>query len=254
MIFLPNKNQLALKDRLFAILHYGLRVLPGVGAFLLVVVLDLPSIAYGLIVLSKWRIFTARLPVLWTNLQLNMVDLMVGLALVYFMAWPEVSLWLQVFWLVLYLGWVLWLKSQSNKYGHLTQALLAQAFAGTIIIYNLYRLGTPVALTLIWVVAFLAARHIFNGFEAKRYHGSLVYIWSLFSVQLAWVLFHWQTYLWFIPQYVFLQTIILTTAVSLYILHYNDKLSAFFRKQIIASVLLVVVVTLLAANLHRINW
>lgn len=240
------------KDKLFLILHHGLRIFPGIGAFVLIVLFDLPFMAYALVAVSKWRILSFRFRVLLSNLQINMVDLLVILSLVYFMT-AELLLWQQLIWLGVYLLWVLVIKSISDKkYGHLLQGLLAQAFSCSIIIYNLHRLEVLVALLAIFIVSSLSAKHVFNGLETQRYHKSLVYVWGLFSLQLAWVLLHWQTNFWFIPQYVFLQTVILGSGVVLYIFYQDGRLSNFFKKQIIVSVLAVVIIALIISHLHQI--
>ena len=233
------KNKIVLKDRLFSSIHHGLRVLPGIGAFVFIAILELHLIAYLLVLLSKWRILTPRWQLLLSNLQINIVDILVILSLVYFMAWPGLFLWQQLLWLAGYLLWTLFIKSKTSKYGHLLQGLTAQALSSTIVVYNLHRLELLSALLAIWLIAFFSLRHIFNGFEVKNYHRSLVAIWSLFSLQLAWVLFHWQVHLWVIPQYVFLQTLVLGSAMTLYILSQAGKLSDFFKKQIILSILFI---------------
>ena len=246
-----SQNKLILKDRLFSILHHSLRILPGIGAFVAIAVLELHFMAYLLVLLAKWRIWTPRWRLLLSNLQINIVDILVVLSIVYFMASPGLFLWQQLLWLGVYLLWTLVLKSKAHKYGHMLQALSAQALSSTIIIYNLHYLGMVAALLGIWLVAFFSARHIFNSFETKRYHRSLVVIWSLFSLQLAWVLFHWQINLWVIPQYVFLQTLILATAIVLYILNEAGQLSDFLKKQVIFSILFVLLATLTISSLHH---
>src|SRR4051812_24869992 len=93
-------------------IHIGLNVLLPLMAYILVRINFVP-LAIVLILLSKWRMFAVR-PRYWIATVIsNGVDILVGVALVLFMASTSV-VWWQLFWAVLYDVWLVWLKPRSD--------------------------------------------------------------------------------------------------------------------------------------------
>src|SRR6478735_5139229 len=103
------------------ILYLGLNLLLPILAFVLVRI-EFAGIAILLILLSKWRMFAVR-PRYWmANLIGNGVDIMVAVSLVLFMASTTV-VWWQIFWTLLYAGWLLWLKPRYDVLSVSAQAM-----------------------------------------------------------------------------------------------------------------------------------
>ena len=65
------------------LVHIFLNLLLGVGAVLVTVLSGSPVLGILLVLLSKWRIFAVRARYLWLNLKSNLVDLIVGMSVVF---------------------------------------------------------------------------------------------------------------------------------------------------------------------------
>ena len=247
------RNKLVFKDRLFVGLHFVLRALLPLVVFLTIAFLELPVLAYGLVLLAKWRIVATKPRFWWINLQSHLLDLVFSISTVYFMSWPSLSLWQQALWLAIYLAWIFGLKGLASWQGSLVRGLIVQGLGVALLIYALNQIPLPLVLIGIWLVSLIAARHILNGLPRTHYHRSLMQIWSLFALQLAWVLLHWQINFWVIPRLAFLLVIILLASSLLYILYTHQRLPAFLRRQIIASTLIIVFVVLFLSSIHTLS-
>ena len=86
------------------LLHLGLVLILPIGVFILVR-LQFDSLAFALVILSKWRMFAVR-PRFWAaNIRANSIDLMVGLSTVVFITQAD-SLWNQLLWVAGYATWL----------------------------------------------------------------------------------------------------------------------------------------------------
>ena len=148
--------------------------------------------------------------------------------------------------------WVFGLKGRSSWYYSLARGLIAQGLGISLLIYTLNRVALPLILVGIWLVSLVAARHILNGLQKMRYHKSLMHIWGLFALQLAWVLLHWQINLWIVPRLTFLLVLLLFAASLLYALHLQQALPVLLRRQIIVSSLIIVLFVLLLTSVHAV--
>ena len=250
MAFLFNKN---ITDYLFAKLHLSVRFLLPIIVFLIIIFFKLPLLAYILILLSKWRIVARSPKTWWFNLRINAADLIVASSIIYFMSSVSVALVYKVAWLGFYLFWTLYIKSIKRQNGHVIQGITAQILGTTAVSYGLYQLDFSLSIILIWFIALFSAHHVINGFkENHQYYFQLVYAWSLFSIQLAWVLFHWPMNFWLIPRISFIQGLIAITILSLYILNQKSKISTWFNRHIITSVIIVIIGALLVSNFQSI--
>lgn len=248
-----SKNKLVLKDRLFSILYLSLRLLLPVIVFLIIVFLELPILAYILILLAKWRILSVKPYFWWSNLQINAADLIFGLSVVYFMSLPQLELYQQLIWLFVYFVWILGLRSRSAQNKNLLQGVIAQGLGVSVLIYSIDQISLPLILFSIWLISILSARHILNGFPKEARHESLVHIWGLFSIQLSWILLHWQVNFWILPHLVFLQSVILSAVSFLYILHQKNNLPVFLYRQVITSVLFITAFVLFLSSIHAVS-
>ena len=221
--------------------------------FLTIAFLDLPILAYGLVLLAKWRILANKPRFWWSNLQSNLIDLVFGLSVVYFMSWQGLTLWQQVLWLVIYFLWIFALKSRVAWQWSLVRGLIIQGLGVSLLIYNVDFVALPLILAGVWLISLIAARHILNGLPKMSYHNSLIHIWGLFALQLAWVLLHWQITFWIIPRLTFLLVVLLFSSSLLYALYLQQSLPTFLCRQIIISTLIVVMVVLLLSSIHTIS-
>src|SRR3954470_14836731 len=108
------------------LLHLALLVLLPLMVFVLVR-LNFIQLALAIIVLSKWRMFAVR-PRFWpANIRANGIDLMVGVAVVVFMA--HTSFLGQFIWAVLYGFWLIVLKPAAGNFMISVQAFIGQLAA-----------------------------------------------------------------------------------------------------------------------------
>jgi hypothetical protein len=200
--------------------------------------------AVAVIILSKWRMFSVR-PRYWVaNVRANLVDIVVGVSVVVFMAHSTRVQWLLV-WAALYSMWLLFIKPRSDNASIGLQAFISQGL-GLTALFNNYS-ATPQVLIVFttWLICFGAARHFLATSEDET-NRPLAHLWAVFASEMGLILGHWNiVYGGFLPQVVLIiSTIGYTLGVGYYI-HRTRGINSGLRKQLMAItvvVLLMVVV------------
>ncbi len=179
----------ATRNKASEAVYFGLNLLMPI-AILFLVRLDPPYLAFALVILSKWRIFALRPRFWWTNIKANLVDIMVGISAVGLIYIASDQFALQVVLAVLYGAWLLAIKPRSSRKGVLLQAGIAQ-FVGLVTVFQ-YSVILPEYITMLscWLIGYVSARHVVSNYE-EPYIELLSTIWGLFSLELAWLLYHW---------------------------------------------------------------
>ncbi len=221
--------------------HIALKALLPILAYILVRISFVwPAIL--LIILSKWRMFAVR-PRYWlANIIANSVDIIVGVGLILFMA-STVVVWWQIFWMVLYTGWLIWLKPRYDVLSVSAQAMIGQLL-GLAVIY--LKLGDAPLLVLVlgtWIVAYSAARHFLTSFE-EAYSTLLAHVWGFFSACLAFILGHWLLFYGSIAQIILIMTTIGYGLAALYYLEATDKLTPTIERQLVGIMCAILLVIL----------
>lgn len=225
--------------------YLALNALLPILAYILVRI-DFVSLAIVLVVLSKWRMFAVQ-PRYWiANLVSNGVDIMVAVSLIIFMAGTSV-VWWQLFWMVCYGGWLIWLKPRYDVLSVSAQAMAAQLL-GLSVLYLKFGDASIVALAGgTWQVTYLAARHYLTSFEEA--HGPLLaHIWAYFSASLAFVLAHWLLFYGTIAQIIVILTVVGYGLAALYYLDATDRLSQGLQKQLVGIMLAILLVIVVFSN------
>lgn len=227
------------------IFYLGLNLLLPILAYVLVRI-DFVGIAVLLILLSKWRMFAVR-PRYWmANLIGNGVDIMVAVSLVLFMASTTV-VWWQLFWTVLYAGWLLWLKPRYDVLSVSAQAMIGQLL-GLSLLYLKFGDSSIVALVAgTWLVTYLAARHYLTSFE-EPHSALLAHIWAYFSASLAFVLAHWLLFYGTIAQIIIILTTIGYGLAALYYLDATERLSGLLKRQMLGIMLAILLIIVVFSN------
>jgi hypothetical protein len=224
------------------LIHVALNVGLPVVAYILVRT-DFVSIAILLILISKWRMFAVQARYWVANLIANGVDIMVGVALVLFMA-STASGWWQLFWVIIYGAWLVWLKPRSDVLSVSAQAMAGQLL-GLSVIYLKFGDSSLFALVAgTWLVAYIAARHFFTSFE-EVHTALLSHVWAYFAASLAFILGHWLLFYGSIAQIIVLLTNIGYGLAALYYLDAKDRLTITLQRQLLAimcAILLIVIV------------
>lgn len=222
--------------------HIALLILLPILAYILVRI-SFVSLAILLIFLAKWRMFAVR-PRYWlANLISNGIDIVVGVSLVLFMATTSV-VWWQLFWAVLYAGWLIWLKPKSDVLSVSAQAMIGQLL-GLLIIY--FKFGDNSLLILVastWLITYLAARHFLTSFE-EPLTALLSHTWAYFAAGLAFILGHWLLFYGSVPQIIVILTTVGYSMAAIYYLEATNRLSRLLERQLLAvmgAILLIVLV------------
>lgn len=223
-------------------IHIALLVALPVLSYVLVRI-DFVGLAILLIFLSKWRMFAVK-PRYWApNLIANGVDIIAAIALVLFMANTTV-VWWQIFWTVLYVAWLLWLKPRSDVLSVSAQAMIGQLL-GLGVLY--LKFGDASLFALVggsWLVCYLSARHFLTSFE-ERHTALLSHVWAYFAASLAFILGHWLLFYGYIAQIIVFLTVIGYCLAGLYYLDASDREAKHLQRQllgIMCAILLIVIV------------
>jgi len=208
--------------------------------------IDFVAVAIFLILLSKWRMFAVR-PRYWVaNLIGNGIDIMVAVSLVLFMASTSV-VWWQLFWTLLYGGWLLWLKPRYDVLSVSAQAMVGQLL-GLSLLYLKFG-DSPIAglVAGTWLVTYLSARHYLTSFE-EPHSALLAHIWAYFSASLAFVLAHWLLFYGSIAQIIVILTTIGYGLAGLYYLDATERLTKLLRRQMLGIMLAILVIIVIFSN------
>lgn len=203
-------------------------------------------LAYGIVLLSKWRMLAIR-PRHWpASLRANAVDIIAGLSFVVFIAQSPTYAW-QLVWVAAYEVWLLIIKPRSRTFWTTLQAGIAQ-FAGLTALYLLWGRSALILLVIAsWAICYLSARHFFSSFD-EPLSSMLSHIWGYVAAALTWVLGHWLLYYGFLAQPVLLLSILSYGLAALYYLESNDRLSSLIHREILLIMSAVIVVIILFSS------
>jgi hypothetical protein len=227
------------------IIHLALNIGLPVAAYILVRT-DFVYIAILLILISKWRMFAVQSRYWIANLIANGVDIMVGVALVLFMA-TTASGWWQLFWVAIYAGWLVWLKPRSDVLSVSAQAMAGQLL-GLSVLY--LKFGDASLLILVggtWLVAYLAARHFLTSFE-EAHTALLAHVWAYFAASLAFILGHWLLFYGSIAQIIVLLTNVGYGLAALYYLDAKERLTMSLQRQLLAIMCAILVIVIVLSD------
>jgi hypothetical protein len=227
------------------LLYIAFNVLLPILAYILVRI-DFVGLAIILALLSKWRMFAVR-PRYWiANLVSNGVDIMVAVSLILFMAAASV-VWWQLFWVLAYGLWLIWLKPRFDVLSVSAQAMVGQLL-GLSLIYLKFGDSSIVALVAgTWLVTYLAARHYLTSFE-ESHSALLAHIWAYFAAGLAFVLSHWLLFYGSIAQIIVILTTVGYGLAALYYLDATDRLSGSLQRQLVGIMLAILLIILVFSN------
>lgn len=226
-------------------IHIAFNVLLPILAYILVRI-DFVSLAIILIILSKWRMFAVR-PRYWTaNIISSSMDMVVGVSFVLFMANTSV-VWWQLFWAILYGGWLIALKPRSDILSVSAQAMIGQIL-GLTVLYLKFGDAPLAGLVLsTWAITYLAARHFMTSFE-EPHVALLAHIWGWFCASLAFILGHWLLFYGTIAQIIVIITTVGYTLGALYYLDANDRLSKLLQRQLLSIMFAILLLVLLLSD------
>jgi hypothetical protein len=241
-------NKIKPKNGLAHAAHLVLTFLLPILVFVMVRI-HVPQMALILILVSKWRMFAVK-PRHWpANIRANAIDVIVGISLLIFMM-SSGSQMLQLVWAVAYGVWLLFIKPRAGVAMVSLQAIIGQ-FVGLTALF--LRFGDVSAVYLVaatWGICYLAARHFFASFDESLTR-FLSYFWGYFGAAVTWVLCHWLLFYptgGVIAQPTLLINVVGFGSATLYYLEETDRLSLFYRRQILFIVMAIIVILIVFSD------
>lgn len=156
----------------------------------LVLVVNVPWPALGLVLLSKWRIFAVRSRYWAANIRANLVDVIVGISMVVFLYSANGDLPTQIALTAMYIAWLLFLKPKSKRSYVAAQAMVGMIFGIGAIVQLSPDLSASVVVALSWLVAYSAARHILS-VQHESHINFLSLLWGFVIAEIMWLAYHW---------------------------------------------------------------
>ncbi|MCA9349069.1 hypothetical protein KC878_02905 [Candidatus Saccharibacteria bacterium] len=203
----------------------------------------LTAVAYASIFIYKWRILAVKSRFWAANIRANMTDILIGLSMAKFMSIS--SLKYQLAWLGFYLAWVLYIKKLSNRGGIMLQGLTAYAISLSALLWSFSTMEFGVMLAGVWLIAYFCSRHILGAFK-EDHAPVLAHVWALTATEMAWILWHWQAWYWFVNQLVLVTSIALIgLSLAYYMSRKESPNSAAIKQTLITSGLMMLVVIVL---------
>lgn len=185
---------LARKSRNIAssVVHVVLNILLGVSAVLITVFSASPILGILLVLVSKWRIFAVRRRYIWLNFKSNLVDLIVGLSVVILTYYAgHTFMFVDFLLIIIYVGWLLFIKPLSSEAGNLAQSLIAVFLgisASTIMTVSL----DPIfAVLLAFLVGYAASRHVLVQTNSGDFKLTTL-VCGLVFAEVAWLCHFWE--------------------------------------------------------------
>lgn len=194
-----SKHRTLLNEIVYYTLNIGLAII----IFILAQTIQSPMLAVMLVLISKWRVLAVRPRFWWTNIQANMVDIIVGISIVTLMYLPQLAVGVQLALAILYIVWLLVLKPRSGRKYMMIQSLMAILLGVTALYAVSYEWPVIVVVSMMMIIGYSAARHFLYSYEEQQMV-LLSAIWGLAFAQIGWLAYYW-TYSYSPPGFVVLR-------------------------------------------------
>jgi hypothetical protein len=167
-----------------------LNIILAIALLVLVLVVNVPWPALGLVFLSKWRVFAVRSRYWFANIRANTIDVIVGISVVTLLYAASGDLPTQIGLTALYIGWLLFLKPRSKRAYVAAQAMTGLIFgiAATVQISPL--LPSSLVVLLSWVIGYAAARHVLS-VQHETHINFFSLLWGFVVAEVMWLGYHW---------------------------------------------------------------
>lgn len=180
------KKKTLLNEVLYYVLNAGLVIL----LFILSQTIQSPILAIVIVLLSKWRALAVRPRFWWTNIQANIVDVIVGVSIVGLMYLPKVSLLAQLMLAIGYGLWLMVLKPLSKQGPMIVQALVAIILGVTALYAVSYEWPVLVVVLVMAIIGYSTARHVLYTYEEDQ----IVFLSAIFGLifaEIGWLAYYW---------------------------------------------------------------
>jgi hypothetical protein len=213
---------------------------------LILVLMGFAWLAALAVLFAKWRMFAMR-PRYWLpNIRANSVDIFVGLSVVVFLAGTQ-TFFVQVFWTVFYLFWVIILKPRSDQISVMVQALISQGLASVAFYQAFPDHQLWVGVLVMFAICYVSARHFLGAFDEPQYR-QISALWAWFGASLTWVLEHWLIEYLTISQVSLIITLVGYTLAFMYYMHANHKLKNTIRSQLMFTLMIILLIVIVFSD------
>jgi hypothetical protein len=187
MEFLKSSKRRSLVSEL---IYIGLNIAFAVAILIIVVAVQSPTLAFALVLLSKWRILAVRPRYWFANVQANLVDLIVSISITILIYAANGALVTQIILTLLYIGWLLFVKPRSKRHYIAVQAGAAIFLGTTALMLVSYDWIATLVVALMWIIGFSAARHVLSSYE-EAHTSFYSLVWGLLFAEIGWLAYHW---------------------------------------------------------------
>lgn len=171
--------------------HILLNILLGMSAVLVTVFSANPALGIILVLVSKWRVFAVRSRYLLVNIKSNLVDVIVGLSVVLLAYFAGGSLMpVHILLMIVYVGWLLFLKPLSSETATLAQSLVAVFLGVSAVTIMTANLDAVVAVLLSFLIGYAASRHVLVQTESEDFALTTMASGLVFA-EIAWLCHSW---------------------------------------------------------------
>lgn len=179
------------------IVYYLLNIGLALALFGITFMVQSPVAAIVLVILSKWRVLAVRPRFWWTNIQSNLVDLIVGLSVVILLYLVAGNVIIQIALTAFYIIWLLIIKPMSKRWQMLMQSALA-VLLGTVALFSVgYSLPDVLVVIGSAIIGYSAARHFLVSYKEDQII-LLSLIWAIVFAQVGCLAYYW-TFAYTIP-------------------------------------------------------
>lgn len=174
-----------------SMMHVLMNLLLGIGTVLITVMSASPILGLILVLVAKWRVLAVRPRYIFSSLKVNLIDLLVGVSVVFLSYHAGSSLLLAHFLLMGFsVVWLLFIKPLSSPKAVLAQSMIAvfmSTMAATMISTGL----NAVVLTVsVFLIGYSASRHALSQGNEEDYTLTTLAA-GLVSAEIAWLSHFW---------------------------------------------------------------
>ena len=206
-----SKRRSVISELVYVALNVGLAV----AVLAVVWAIESPLPAFGLVLLSKWRVLAVRPRYWFANVQANLVDLIVSVSVVVLLYAASEAIIAQILLTVLYIVWLLYVKPRSKRVFITIQAGAALFLGVTALMSVSYDWLSSLVVLFMWLIGYSAARHVLGNYE-EVHIAFYSLLWGLIVAELGWLMYHW-TFAYALPgvgDIMLSQTAIIVLAMS----------------------------------------
>jgi hypothetical protein len=154
-----------------------------------------PLLGVIIVLVSKWRVIAVRPRYWFTHIEVNMVDIIVSVGMVFLIylagqAGTMQGLVVQTLLAALYAAWLLFIKPRANRKAVAVQAGAATVIGTMAIVSLSYEWPSTLVVLTTWVIGYASARHVLASYSEESLR-LLSLVWGFVAAEVAWLTYHW---------------------------------------------------------------